>query len=124
MAEEQGVTEPSDSPAEFALPSVPDIPHVLPLGMPVDAVHALLDRLDALGDDQARVAVIRDELRAARALAKYLTRWRSFYCSRMWLAEVPALVIAEAAGVASTFISKRARDLGYPMRRSDRRRDG
>jgi hypothetical protein len=87
-------------------------------------VRALLDYLDSLESDEARVAVIRDELRTVRSLAKYLTGWRSFYCSRMWLANIPTHVIAMAAGVRDTYVSRRARDLGYPPRRIDKRRDG
>jgi hypothetical protein len=124
MDEGAGVDEPGEDPAKFALPPTPDPPQALPFNAPIDAVRALIERLDALDDDQSRVAVIRDELRTVRALAKYLTNWRTFYCSRMWLANVPTHVIAKAAGVRDTYVSRRAREMGYPPRRTDKRRDG
>lgn len=124
MTEGAGSSEPGESLAEFALPPQPDLPQALPFGVPVEPVRVLLDYLDGLDSDEARVAVIRDELHTVRALAKYLTRWRTFYCSRMWLADIPTHVIAMAAGVRDTYVSRRAREMGYPPRRTDKRRDG
>jgi hypothetical protein len=124
MDEAAGAVEPGVSPNEAALVSEPDLPARLPAVAPVEHVKALLDRLGALTSDIERVEVIREELHALRTLAKYLTRWRTFYCVRMWLADVPTHIIAKAAGVADTYVSKRARDHGLAPRRNDRRRDG
>lgn len=124
MSEGAGVDEPSESPARYVLPPQPDLPQTLPFGVPIEPVRALVDRLDSLSSDAERVAVIRDELHTVRALATYLTRWRTFYCSRMWLANVPTRVIAKAAGVRDTYVSRRAREMGYEPRRNDKRRDG
>jgi hypothetical protein len=124
MSEDAGAVEPGVSPNEAISVPEPDLPAPLPTVAPVEHVRALLDRLGALTSDIERVEVIRDELHALRTLAKYLTRWRSFYCIRMWLADVPTHVIAKAAGVADTYVSKRARENGLAPRRNDRRRDG
>jgi hypothetical protein len=105
-------------------PSPPDLPPGLPSVVPVEHVQTLLDRLAGLESDIERVQVIREELRDLRALAKYLTRWRSFYCTRLWLADFPTHAIAKAAGVADSYVSKRAKRFGLPPRRIDKRRDG
>lgn len=117
------MTEPSERPGDYGVPS-PEVPVRLPSTVPVEGVYTLLDRLTGMDDDLERVEAIRDELHALRVLAKHLASWRSFYCARLWLANIPTHVIAKAAGVADSFVSKRAKKWGLPPRRIDKRRDG
>lgn len=109
--------------AGFPLPPEPDAPARLPSITPVERVRVLLARLDGMDNDHERVCALREELRAVRGLVRYLAAWRSFYCIRLWLADVPTHLIAKAAGVADSYVSRRARQLGLPPRRIDKRRD-
>lgn len=102
----------------------PEVPSDLPSVAPVENLQALLDRLDGMATDEERVQCIRDELRSLRVLVRFFIGMRSHYCSRMWLADIPTHVIAKAAGVADSYVSKRARQVGFPPRRTDRRRGG
>lgn len=122
--EAAGETDPGGPPDGIALPPEPVMPTQLPSVAPVEYVQALLDRLGGLDSDIERVEAIREELRALRALGRYLASWRSVYCSWLWLTDVPVHIIAKAAGVADTFVSRRARELGFPPRRIDKRRSG
>lgn len=115
--------EPSQRPEDYGVP-VPDVPANPPFAVPVEHIYLLLDRLAGMADDLQRVEAIREELHALRVLTKHIAGWRSYYCTRLWLANLPTHVIALAAGVADTYVSKRAKKYGLPPRRVDRRRDG
>lgn len=110
-------------PEDYGVPA-PGIPAALPTGVAAEQLYLLLDRLAGMEDDLQRLTVVREELRALRKLTVALAGWRSFYCTRLWLAEVPTRVIAKAAGVADSYVSKRAKRFGLPPRRVDKRRDG
>lgn len=123
MSDAAGEAEPAGRPEDYGVPA-PGVPAALPFAVPVELVYLLLDRLAGMEDDLERLRAIRDELRALRLLAKALSGWRSFYCTRLWLADFGTRVIAKAAGVADSYVSRRAKKFGLPPRRIDKRRDG
>jgi hypothetical protein len=94
----------------------PTAPARLPFGVPPETALAWRERLDDLPDDEARIRAVREELAAARALAKYIGGWRAYFWARWYIAGATVRAISRAAGVADTYISRMFRELGLEPR--------
>jgi hypothetical protein len=105
-----------DATVDRVMPE-PAIPARLPYGLDPEAVQLWRDALDGIRDDEAKVRAAREELRAVRALADYVTAVQRRYAIRMYLLGATVRAVAKAAGVSDTYVSRRIKILGLLGRR-------
>lgn len=100
-----------------AVPAIPEPtqPARLPFGLSADALREWREHLDSLSEEEA-VRIIRDDIKAIRLLSRYYVGVRAVFCGRMYLAGAPLRTISKAAGVADSYVSRRAREFGLPLR--------
>ncbi len=94
----------------------PSIPTALPLGLTEQGLRAWREHLETLPDDAARVRAAREQLSAARALARYVVEVQAIHGARMYLAGVRVRAIARVAGVSDSLMSRRMKALGLAPR--------